>query len=501
MENNEAIKLSFAKNLDKFNFSTLISVPIDTNVNIKTILNLDSNLVEKKVETGSGKAVVSGKITLNILYVDTDNMTNTLTETQTFSQTINDQAITTDSFVSVSNVKIVNSVVSSVGTLKVNCEVSVDPMLYLNLNMPANANFENMVVKKSVVDACTITDVVNSSFNYTVNLETKDSINKLLCYNSHFAPTAVTACDEYAVVEGKLLCTLLYETNVDDTTTVKQLTDCIAVKAELPIANLTHDNMLDLCFESSAGLDDIQTEVEDGTTVATINHTIKVTGIVCKTVAIDVVDDIYSTDNEVEPTFASREYNKMCNCEHYTGEISGDITINENEPAIDAIVANLNIVPEVTNSYVKDDTIYIEGIISSQIIYLDENRELKSKQTELPFVANTKIACTKLDCRHVDIAVTDSRAKAKRGTIIELEYDVWVSICCYEKNSFNMVNNLSIGKALDFSMYDYQIFIAKPDETIWDLSKRIKITPDQLTSYNKNLPPIMTGGEKVIIKR
>ena len=64
-----------------------------------------------------------------------------------------------------------------------------------------------------------------------------------------------------------------------------------------------------------------------------------------------------------------------------------------------------------------------------------------------------------------------------------------------------MVNNLSIGKALDFSMYDYQIFIAKPDETIWDLSKRIKITPDQLTSYNKNLPPIMTGGEKVIIKR
>ncbi len=43
MENNEAIKLSFAKNLDKFNFNTLISVPIDTNVNIKTILNFRQN--------------------------------------------------------------------------------------------------------------------------------------------------------------------------------------------------------------------------------------------------------------------------------------------------------------------------------------------------------------------------------------------------------------------------------------------------------------------------
>lgn len=502
MENNEAIKLSFAKNINKFNFSTLISVPIDTNVNIKTILNMDSKLINKKVEPGSGKVNFSGKILLNILYVDTDNMTNTISETQAFSETITDPAITAESFVTITSVKVVDSVVSNVGSLKVNCDVSVESIVYLNLNMSNTvANYENMIVKKNVVDACTITDVVNTKFDYVVNMETKDMVNKLLCYNSYFAPTSVTACDDYAIVEGKIFSKLLYETSVGDNIAVKELTDSFAVKTELPIANLNHENSLDLSFFSSSGVDNIQTEIEENNTTLTITHDIEVYGVACKSIAIDVVDDLYSTDNEINPTFATREYNKMGNCEHYTGNITGEITINENETAIDEIVANLNIVPEITNTYVKDETIYIEGIISSQLIYLDENRELKSKQTELPFVANTKIHCSVLDCHHLDISVTDSKAKAKRGTIIELEYGISVCICCYQKGSFKMVDNLSIGKALDFGMFDYQIFIAKPDETMWDLCKRIKINPDEIGKYNPNLPLVMTGGEKVIVKR
>lgn len=502
MENNEAIKLSFAKNLDKYNFSTLISVPIDTNVNIKTIINLDSKIIDKKVESCSGKAVVSGKIMLNILYVDTDNMNNTITETQSFSETIVDTAITTDSFVCINNAKIVNSVASNVGTLKVNCDVSLSPILYLNLNMPNNvANYENMIVKKDLVDACTIADVVNTKFEYGVNLETKDSVNKLLCYNAYFAPNNVTAFDEYAVVEGKLHCKLLYETVMEDTACVKELCDTVAVKTELPIANLARDNMVDLTFETCAGLDNIQTEVDENCTTLTVSHTIYASGVVCKIVSIDIVDDIYSTDNEIDASYSTREYNKINNCEHFSGEISGENSINENETAIDEIVANLNIVPEITNAYVKDSMIVVEGIISSQIIYLDENRELKAKQTELPFVSNTKISCEKLDCNHIEINVTNSKAKSKRGTIIELEYDIFVSICCYQKGSFKMVDNITIGKSLDFSMFDYQIYIAKPEETMWELCKRIKISPDELANYNKSLPPIMEGGEKVIIKR
>ena len=47
-------KVTYAKNLNKQNFSASISIPIDTNVNIKTILQIDSYLFDEKVECGNG---------------------------------------------------------------------------------------------------------------------------------------------------------------------------------------------------------------------------------------------------------------------------------------------------------------------------------------------------------------------------------------------------------------------------------------------------------------
>ena len=86
-------KVTYAKNLNKQNFSASISIPIDTNVNIKTILQIDSYLFDEKVECGNGKAIMSGKIGVKVLYVDKDNITNTITDSLTFSETILDNSI------------------------------------------------------------------------------------------------------------------------------------------------------------------------------------------------------------------------------------------------------------------------------------------------------------------------------------------------------------------------------------------------------------------------
>jgi len=58
-----------------------------------------------------------------------------------------------------------------------------------------------------------------------------------------------------------------------------------------------------------------------------------------------------------------------------------------------------------------------------------------------------------------------------------------------------------MGKPLNFGDYDFQIFIAKQGETLWELCKRIKIAPNEINKLNKDLPLIMEGGEKVIIRR
>ena len=497
----ENIFITYAKNLTKQNFSTMVSVPIDNNVNIKTILNLDSYLFDVKLENGNGKAIMTGKLGVKVLYIDVDNILNTITDSTNFSQTFLDDAITSDCTLNVCDTTLVNNIISSDGVLKINVEISVSPTLYLNVGLNKKSNYENMFVKKTEIDTSTISNVVDAAFEHTINMQTKDNVAKILSYNAYFNAENVTAADECALVEGKLFCNLVYETNKEDGFEINEIKDCFNVKTEIPIAGLTGDAVLDLSFVVNKSKNNISTELEDGNCEITILNNIKVFGVAVRKISIDLINDMFSVDNEIELTKVSRDYNSSITCQQLTETITGEVSLAENETAIEKLLCNLNIEPEITNTYIKDNTLYIEGIVTSHISYLDENKTCQHKQTELPFVINTKIELTSIDCVHPTVNVCDCKVHVRRGTIIELEYLLNLTLAIYQKSSCEMVDNLTIGKAVDFSDYDYQIYIGKPDESLWELSKRIKIAPDDLVKYNKDLPSTLEGGEKIIIKR
>ncbi len=501
-ENQDAIKITYAKNLSKINFNSTINVNIDSNVNIKTILDIDSFVYDKKVESGNGKAVVSGKLGVKVLYIDTDNITNTVTDSQSFSENIIDSSITSDSIINLCNISIINNILSQDSTLKINCEISFSPVIYLNIGIANKASsFENLVTKKSEINTSTISGKVNTSFEYTTNFETRDNISKILCYNAHFAPISTSANDGSAIIEGKLFSKLIFEAQDGESNKIKELTDIFNVKTEINLPFVERDSILDLSSEINKSLTNINTEFEEGNSIVTVIHNIEVCGVAIKNISIDVVDDMYSTENEIELTTSKRDYNKNLQTELITDSINGEITLSNKEPAIDEIVSNFNINSEITNSYIKDNYLILEGIISSHLIYIDENKEYAQKHLELPFVINTKIELNALDCLHSQINVIDCKTKVKRGTIIELEYDISVCLNIYQKENREIIDNFTLGKPLDFSSYDYQIFLAKPNESLWELCKRIKISPNEIGKYNKDLPLILNGGEKVIIKR
>ena len=501
-ENLDTIKITYAKNLNKLNFSSLISVPINSNVNVKTILNVDSYIFDEKVECGNGKAIITGKLGVKVLYIDTDNISNIVNDSQSFSETFVDESITSDCFINISNASVVGNVLSSDKTLKINCDVNISPTLYLNLALnTSNSSFENMIVKKNEISTNTIACNVDTSFEYATNIETKDNVTKILCYDAYFTPSSLTSYDEYAVVEGKLYSKLLFESASDDESVIKEICDTFNLKSEINIPNITKDCLTDFNFSIDKSKENISTEIEDGNNIITISHNIKVNGVCIKSISIDLIDDMYSVDNEIEISTSKRDYTKNMQTEFVTDNISGEITLDDNETAIDDIISNININAEITNNYLKDNNLYLEGIISSHIIYIDENKEIKHKPIDLPFVINTKIKLDQLDCIHSCINILDNKIKVKRGTVIELDYSVSIMINIYQKDTKDIIDNMVIGKPLDYSTVDYQIFIAKPNESVWDLCKRIKISPDDISKYNKNLPLIMEGGEKIVIKR
>ena len=502
MEENKNTKITFTKNMNKFNFNSTFNIPIDANANIKNVLDVSTYMFDQKVECGNGKAIVSGKVGVKVLYLDTDNMTNTIADTQTFSETFSDNSITADTYINISNFTLSHSVLSTDGSLKINCEVNIVPVAYLNLTLANNfQNSETLITKKSEILTNYISSFVNTKFEYVSNMETKDSIGKILCLNCYFSPEKTTAQDGYAIVEGKMTTCVLYETIGENDSCVKELKDTSNVKCDVEISGLNKECSLDLYFMIDKSCEEISTDIEDNNSVLTIKNKVCVSGVVLNDVSVDIVDDVYSVENNIETNMAKREYTKKAEHFSVSETISNEVSLADDEPAIDEILANLNFFPEITNSYIKNNTIYLEGVVSSNLTYIDENKEYKHKQVEIPFIIDTKISAESMGCLHHTISVVDSRVKVKRGTIIELEYSLFIHIALYEKETREIVDNYTIGKQLDFSKYDIQIFIAKPNETMWELCKRIKISPDDITKYNKDLPLIMEGGEKIVIKR
>lgn len=495
-------KIAYSKNMNKFTFNTTLTIPIDSNANIKTILDVNTFLFDQKVECGNGKAILSGKIGVRVFYLDTDNMTNSVYDHQSFNETYLDNFITSDTFINVLNYSIVNDVLSAENNLKINCEVSLTPVAYMNLMFSNKLNLnELLITKNSEINANTISNYINTKFDHTLNLETKDTVSKILCYNTYFAPEKYSAEDGFMIVEGKIMSNIVYETASDESVLVKQLNESTNIKCDVEISNLKKNDALDLSFMIDKSCSEISTELEDNNSLITIKNKIQVCGVSFNEIALNIVDDLFSTDNEIEATIAKREYTKKNETITLSEIISNEVSLANNDPAIDEVVANLNMTPEITNTYLKDSNIYIEGVVTSNLVFINENKELQHKQIEIPFIINTKIQTETLDCVHSDVSILDNKTKVKRGTIIEMEYALFISLNVYEKESRDIVDNFNIGKPLDFSKYDFQIYLGKPNETLWELCKRIKISPNDIHKHNKDLPLVMQGGEKIIIKR
>lgn len=500
--NQNSTKIMFTNNLEKTSFSSTFNIAIDSNVNIKTILNTHAYLYEEKIECGKGKAVISAKLGVKVLYIDTDGISNTLTDSISVSETISNPAITADSFINILNSNVVTEIISTDGVLKIACETTIQPVLYINI--PLNISIlenETLISKKDTVETNQISCFVNSMFKHTSTFETSSNISKVLCVDSYFSPTQATAKSNSIYVEGKLHCCLVYESNENDETKRKELQDTFNVATEIQDISVSEQDLLDLQFSIDKSKENISTDFEDNNSIVTISNEIKFCGVAIKKLPIEIVDDIFCTEHELNLSQQEREFTSICNTKTISDNVYGEVVLTDKENAIDEVISNLHITPEITNAYIKNDNLVFEGIISSHLCFVDETKQCNHKHLEIPFILNTKIELEHTEDINYQIYVCDCKIKVKRGTIIEVDYSIQIVLNCYTKHRKSIIDSVALGSKLNLKEYDYQIYLSHSGETMWELCKRIKISPEKLAETNKDLPLVMTGNEKVVIKR
>ena len=152
---------------------------------IKQVLNIETCLIDVQIEPMLNKALIRGVLGVKVVYVDMDNMFNSLSNTVNFSETLVSDNIIADSQISVGNSQFITEFETENQMLHINIEGNLDCFCNLNLAMNIfNPINEYLITKKSVLQACSCVQKINktTSFDYDFKLDAK--INKILSYDS-----------------------------------------------------------------------------------------------------------------------------------------------------------------------------------------------------------------------------------------------------------------------------------------------------------------------------
>ena len=199
----------------------------------------------------------------------------------------------------------------------------------------------------------------------------------------------------------------------------------------------------------------------------------------------EVVEDLFSTKNEVKLSSESFEMTKVCKTETLEGKIDGSLTLSDDKPRVDKIIFNGGNMISITNAYVSNKELFVEGIAKTTIVYLnDEENSLNSVEVEVPFVLSDKVDARDNAAVCTDAVLYDTDVSVRRGREIFFDGKVKASVrVCQDDVSATLVD-AEKGEPVEERDYAMQYVYGKEGESLWDIAKRNKVKEEQITIQN-----------------
>lgn len=502
MEENNGVKIARVINLPTLNLKAQLNMNIDSNTHIKQVLNIETCLIEAEIEPLFNKAVIKGKVGVKVLYIDMDNMYNTLADSVSFNENLTNDSITSDCEIVINNSQFLTNFDYDEKSLRINMEGNIDCCCNLNLGFNAfNQNNENLVTKKSILQASSCVQKINKNVNFDYDFKLDSKMNKLLSCDSKVMIEDAKCYDGYIVLNGQIINSIIYELENESGTGIKLHSNSTPFKIEVEANNCDSECVADMSAYIDINSTQINTDIGDNYTNINFEYSVATSGYVYKNINIDVVEDLYSLDSDIEVINNNYSICKKLPNFKSTENIDTEITLAD-DLNVDEIIGMVNISSSITKHSVSGGMTTIEGVINGNMLYFDENRQLCHLPTQVPYLINLKQDVGENICAaHLSVTPTNCRCKIKRGNTLIVDYEMCISGNLYEQSSVQIIENVKYGKVIDYKDIAFQIFVAHSNESQWDLCKRLHITHEKLCECNKETPATYMGGEKIIVYR
>ena len=477
------------------------SVNLDTTESVSKILavNVEGNCTQ--VEALTGEANVNGNILVSLVYLTEQGLVGNSVYSSPFSTKISDSCISPTSKI-YSKIASTDAKVQSLNnnTAKVDCLIKLNTFCLNNEEISyLNGVSSDVCTMEEQTTFETLTGSTNSKWIENVEINIKEPVRQVLSSSCDVYVKDVTSADAFVSISCELVSKVMYLTD-EETPQIKSVYTKSDVKQEVECKEATKESKLEI--DLNVFKCDVKNTITEKENEIKINLEIPLD--VCvrifETKSVNLITDLYSVESLTETTSASYENSVVCEPICFEKKIEGSLTLTEEEPRIDKLLAVNYSKAIVTNEYIDDGEYSLSGVITSNLIYFnDEDNNVNSVDVEVPFVVSTKTDYEGEVLTDLSVVVEDVDVMVKKGRDVYVDALIKVRTNVCKKEQGAVISELIFEDAVPQKDCAIEIYFAKTGERIWDIAKKLFVKPEEIYSQNPQINEVLEQDEKLAI--
>ncbi len=466
------------------------NISIECEKEIEKILAVNASVdLDLPIEAISSECMISGKVIINLVYCTDDAEIGSQTSVSPFSYKLTCEEIEKLSRLN-ARATVVNTEVEKVNgnLIKVLTTINFDGVVIKNSELSyLKDGGDNTFIKHSEKEVLALAGKYCEKFEESLELNVKTGVKKILMSNVECVVREWEVGTNFVSVVCDLYAKILYADN-QEISELQTVTVSKSIKQEIEAEGINKDFDLDLTaivINDGAGVE-LAENGED------INIIVNVPIVVCfnsyERKNILTIEDIYSTKHVLSVQNDDAESCKTLKPEILEGKVEGNVVLGDEQARIDKYLTTTNASVSVSNSYVLGGSLVIEGIVSANVIYLnDELEALQSVAIEIPFVMDKNVDLADGVLLEPIVGLFDVDVIVKRGREIffDAKAKAYVNVSC--SNNFSIITKVEeIGEHVERDNA-IEIYFAKTGETFWEIAKNLKISSEIIRNQNPEL--------------
>lgn len=243
-------------------------------------------------------------------------------------------------------------------------------------------------------------------------------------------------------------------------------------------------------------------ESDDDGRAIVISYDIQLGYTVYAESSFSAVTDVFSPTCELIAQKDEVSLRRVKNGVTHMDSVTGSVSLDMSMPVVDNILAATGLRLTVSSAVCEDGKALVEGVVSGNVIYYSAELDVKSSvAVEIPFALEVALDCESGDTVTACGAVTAVALKIRRGNEIDVKAEIALRLDAAGETEVELINALTVGKAIDAPSSAISIRIAQKGETLWQIAKALCCTPELVMLQNPELSFPLNGGERIMLYR